>query len=93
MHDHNYIIIPFKIALFDIDFNGDLLVFMGRAYMLRINPNRGLVARMSQRTVFQRSPIRPDAATEVMSGSRIVMMKGRNTLSFRDKASLPLTNI
>lgn len=80
MHDHNYIIIPFKIALF-IDFNGDLLIFMGRAYMLRINPNRGLVATMTQRTVFQRSPIRPDAVTEVYSGSRIVMMKG--SVAFR----------
>ncbi|XP_076106574.1 collagenase 3-like [Mytilus galloprovincialis] len=67
--------IPYNAAV--RDFNGDLLVFMGRAYMLRIDPNRGLVATMTQRTVFQRSPIRPDAATEVMSGSRIVMMKGR----------------
>ncbi|CAG2195538.1 MMP14 [Mytilus edulis] len=72
--------IPYNAAV--RDFNGDLLVFMGRAYMLRINPNRGLVATMTQRTVFQRSPIRPDAATEVMSGSRIVMMKGRLLYQF-----------
>ena len=53
------------------------MAFVGRALMLRLSSDgRGLIGSMSQRRQYRRSPSRPDAAFEVLSASRVMLIKG-----------------